>query len=103
MQPYSTLLESIGSEYGIPLTFRQGVRLEQNPAVISIMTLLNLALDDFPRQAVLDVLRSPYFNLDMVLSTEDIDALERVSLAFKVMGSMDEWFYALEQATRVLL
>lgn len=101
LRTYATLLETIATDYAVPLAFRHGNSLLQNPAIVAILKLLELALNDFARQDVIDTLRSPYFYIDM-LTTEDINALEQVSITFKVMAGIDDWLAAIQQADDAL-
>jgi ATP-dependent helicase/nuclease subunit B len=97
LNPYATLLDDIAEDYEVPIAFRHGNSLLHNPAIVAIIKLLRLAIEEFPRQAVIDTLRSPYFRIEL-LSAEDVDALEQISIMFKVMGGPEDWFTALEQA-----
>ncbi len=93
---YIDLMRSVGMTYEIPLVFRRGMQLAQNPAVKAIMNLLNLHVD-FRRQDVLNVLRSPYF-VFTELSSTDIAALEHISLKYQIIRTATDWWTALERA-----
>lgn len=99
LQRYADLLRSVANAYGVPLVFRRGIQLTQNPAVIAILKLLDLHTPevDFGRQAVLDVLRSPYFVFPD-LSPADVDTLEWISLQYRVIYSRDDWMEAIQKA-----
>lgn len=99
MNPYIDLVRSVAVRYRVPMIFREGITLAQNPAVSAILDLLTLHTGlgtDFRRQAVLDLLRMPYFATPF--SDEDVNALERISLRFKVIGGRDQWLDAVELA-----
>lgn len=96
MKRYADLVRSVGLTYGVPLVFRRGTQLAQNPAIKAIMSLLELHRD-FRRQDVLNVLRSPYFAFSE-LTPNDIDMLEYISLKYQVIRGTHDWWNALERA-----
>lgn len=98
MLPYIDMLRSAAVRYNLPIIFREGISLSQNPAVAALLDLLNVhnVGVNFRRQAVMDVLRTPYFQTN--LSTEDINALERISLRYKVVNNRKKWRDAVELA-----
>lgn len=94
-----TWLRSVGVAYGVPLVFRRGLELQQNPAIRMVLNLVRLHTPevDFRRQAVLDVLTSAYFNLpDFDPAT--VDVLARISHQYQVIRSQTDWLRALSQA-----
>ncbi|NDJ84443.1 MAG: hypothetical protein GYB66_01020, partial [Chloroflexi bacterium] len=99
---YADLLRAVGNAYGVPLVFRQGTRLSNNPAIVALMNLLGLhnRITDFRRQSVLDVLRSPYFTIND-WQPHMTSQLEQISLRFQVIGSREDWFTALENASQI--
>lgn len=97
LRPYNDLLRGIGESYGVPLMFKRGIPLAQNPAIRAIMLLLGLQSTDFARVDVLDTLQTPYFNIQH-FGTEDVDALARIAITAKVMQSAEQWLEATEQA-----
>ncbi len=97
LTPYNDLLRSIGAAYSVPLMFKRGIPLEQNPAIRAIMLLLGLQTNDFGRVNVLDTLQTPYFRIQH-FSIADVDTLARIAITGKVMQSPQQWLEAIEQA-----
>jgi ATP-dependent helicase/DNAse subunit B len=75
-----------------------GEKLTENPAIVALMSLLNLHPTDFRRRELLDTLRSPYFE---ALTSQHVDQLERVSQAFLVTSGRASWLEAISQAAQV--
>lgn len=92
-------LRSVGAAYGVPLAFRRGLELQQNPAVRAVLNVLRLHTPevDFRRQAVMDTLTSSYFKLHE-FNVAAIDTLERISHQYQVIRSKADWLRALRQA-----
>ncbi|MCB9436731.1 MAG: exodeoxyribonuclease V subunit gamma [Anaerolineales bacterium] len=92
-------LRSVGIAYGVPLVFRRGLELQQNPAIRMVLNLVRLHTPevDFRRQAVLDVLTSAYFNLPDFDPTT-VDILARISHQYQVIRSQNDWWRGLSQA-----
>ena len=60
---YAGHLSALGKAYGVPLALHLGEPLNQNPAIIMLLKLLELHEHDFRRRDLLDVLGSPYFQV----------------------------------------
>lgn len=91
-QKYAPLIAQTARAYGVPLLLHYGDPIRTNPAVIAVSQLLELHAGDFRRDAVLDLLRSPYFSA-VGLDQAEVDALEAVSAL--VISGRDEWETAL--------
>jgi len=98
---YAHHFDTIGHAYGLPLTLHRGESIAQNPAVIMLLNLINLHVSDFRRRDLLDVLRSPYFDVPG-LGAAQIDQLERISQAFVVTSGRALWLEAVARATHPL-
>ena len=97
LEPYRTFLEEVADEFGIPLRLMGGQPLNENPAVAALLNLLSLPVNDFPRCAVLDAWRSPYFDF----SEQGIDAtsaatLDEISRVGRVSQGLAQWREAFE-------
>lgn len=93
---YATTFEWGREEYGLPLLLHYERSYGSAPVIAAIIDLLELA-PRFRRLDLLDVLRSPYFDvgLDDVL----IDLLNRVSLERRFLGgSEDDWLELVQSA-----
>lgn len=62
LEPYRPFLEETAAEFGIPLRIVGGQPLIENPAVAALLTLLSLPAEGWPRRAMLESWRSPYFD-----------------------------------------
>jgi ATP-dependent helicase/nuclease subunit B len=94
---YGAHLAQAARDYGIPTALHYGEALGQVPVIQALIGLLELAGQDFPRRAVMDVLRSPYFLVNG-LGAADITTLEQISLQQQVIGGRAEWLEAVRQA-----
>ncbi|MEW6207141.1 MAG: PD-(D/E)XK nuclease family protein [Acidobacteriota bacterium] len=96
---YSNHLQKIFRECSIPLAIDGSLALAENPAVISFMRLLALSHDSFPRRAVVDCLRSPFFNLSRFrIDEQAINLLDYASIAGNVTRAREQWTEALRAA-----
>lgn len=86
---YQPLLRSAANEFGIKIHFSQSDPLAESPAVMAILALLNLPLEDYPTRALLNTLRSPYF--DFGLDAKDLENLEKVSQQAIIVTGRDQW------------
>lgn len=98
---YFPFLRQYAEEFGLPLRFTQGRRLVDSPVISAMLNLLSLPANNFPRRALLDALRSPYFDFsDLGLECKQVDVLDLISRHGKVIEGVDQWaevFAALEQ------
>jgi ATP-dependent helicase/DNAse subunit B len=99
---YLPFLKEAASEYGIPLRTFHGESLASSPPISALLDLLELPLKNFSRRLMLEVVRSPYFDLSSYgLSTMDAYMLEAVSQHGQVIEGMDQWREALELLSQV--
>ena len=89
LRMYQPLLRSTAEEFGIRVHFSQPDPLLESPAVMAMLGLLRLHLEDFPTRLLFNTLRSPYFNFG--LSAEDLENLESVSQQALIVSSKDQW------------
>ena len=89
---YKRLVESVAGEYGLPIRYEQS--LGNNPAVIALLNLLNLA-PDFPWRETFDALRSPYVEQPW-LTAEQINLLDQLSRERPVVAGRSQWRFALQ-------
>ncbi|HST22296.1 MAG TPA: PD-(D/E)XK nuclease family protein, partial [Blastocatellia bacterium] len=94
---YAHHLERIFDECSIPLALDSALALAENPAILAMLRLLNLSAASFPRRALIECLRSPYFNLSSFdLNEASIDLLDCISLEKNVTQGRDQWLSAIE-------
>jgi ATP-dependent helicase/nuclease subunit B len=98
---YGGHFATLGQVYGVPLALHRGESLQQNPAVMSLLNLLNLHETDFRRRNLLDVLRSPYFAVPGIGVTQ-VEQLELISQQLIVTGGRENWLEAIRRAGRPL-
>jgi ATP-dependent helicase/DNAse subunit B len=96
---YANHLQKIFRECSVPLTIDSPMAVAENPAAISFMRLLALSHERFPRRAVLDCLRSPFFNLSRFgFDEQAINLLDHASIAGNVTLAREQWTEALRAA-----
>ncbi len=96
---YAHHLERIFSECSIPLSLDCAISLEECPPIIALMRLLAISSKSFPRRGVIDLLRSPYFDLSPFgLDELAVDALDRISLRGNVTREREQWLEAINGA-----
>ena len=94
---YASYFEWGRAEYNLPLLLHYQRSYGSAPVIAAIIDLLELA-PRFRRRDLLDVLRSPYFDVD--LDSGLIDLLDRLSLERRFLGGgLDDWS-ALVQLAR---
>lgn len=95
---YAHHLERIFNESAVPLTIDHPLALGRNPLVYAILKLLALASTGFPRRAVLDAMRSPYFDLTSFgLDELSTNLIDRASLARNVTRGEKQWLDAIRE------
>jgi len=98
---YASLFEAAKDAYELPLALQRGRPLAQEPIIATLLDLLQLA-PRYPRQGLLDILRSPY--IDAQLSPEQIDRLDSLSRERRFPGGRaDEWRKLLLSAGAYIL
>lgn len=96
---YSHHLQKIFHECSIPLAIDSPLRLDENPAVIAFLRLLALSSESFPRRAMMDCLRSPFFNLSRFgLDEQAVNLLDHASITGNVTRKREQWMEALRAA-----
>lgn len=97
-EEYHDLLKVTAFEFGIPLLFSYREKLGQQPAILALLNLLQLPLEEFKRRMLLDVIRSPYFDLTVFgLHVEDALTLELISRKELIMSGWERWQQVLTQ------
>jgi len=82
MRKYGGAIESAFSGAGLPYYVDESVALSNLPLVRFLMDLARLYSGDFPRDSLIDVLRSDYFNLDRFgLGKRDLESIDKLFLA----------------------
>ncbi len=61
LEPWAPHLESVFRAHAIPFASSARVPLERHPYVSAVRTIVSIAADEFPRDAVMDLLASPAF------------------------------------------
>ena len=97
LAPYLPFLDEVAAEFGIPLHIVGGQPLIENPAVTALLNLLSLPTNDFPRCAVLDSWRSPYFDFsEQGIDFNSAATLDEISRAGRVVQGLSQWREAFE-------
>lgn len=96
---YQPALSAAAKEYGIPVSLQAGVPLMRHPLAALLDSLLALPDSLYAFEAVFDVLRSPYIQLEG-LSAELITKIETAARQYILRNGRDTWQLALETAAR---
>ena len=62
LEPYQARLQSVFDQYLVPFTSTAGQPLSREPLVKTLLRLASLPLNDFDRDAMLDVVTSPFYH-----------------------------------------
>lgn len=93
---YRPFLREVAREFGLPIHLVSGEPLETNPAIAALLRLLELTLNRWARRPLLDVLRTPYFELSAYgLTRVDAARLEAVARWGQVLEGLAQWQDAL--------
>ncbi|MBI1281277.1 MAG: hypothetical protein GC179_24330 [Anaerolineaceae bacterium] len=95
---YAPHFDRAAQRYGIPTVLHDGDTLANNPAVIALLNLLELARNDFRRRDVLDVMRSPYFAVPG-MGDDIINQLDVLSQEQQVIKGRQDWFDAIQASS----
>ncbi len=95
---YHPYLRQASAEFGLPLRFTQGEVLAQSPAVAALLALIDLPAQNYPCRALLEAIRSPYFDLSgCELDRQKADTLDEVSRYGQVIEGREQWDEVFER------
>lgn len=86
---YNPFLRSSAQEFGIPVHFSQGAALTASPAIMALLNLLALPVQNFRSRILFNALRSPYFEFGF--DSASLDMLEEISRKAKIIGGQQQW------------
>jgi len=99
VSPYAHHLERVFAESAIPLKIDRPLALSDNPLIYAILKLMALAANGFPRRLVLDLMRSPYFDLKVFgLDEQAINLIDYLSMNSVVLRGRDQWIQVIGSA-----
>ncbi|RME02219.1 MAG: hypothetical protein D6812_06625 [Deltaproteobacteria bacterium] len=82
LAPYTPIIEDLFAAYDIPLFFRRGAPLYRNPLIKTILTLLDIPLQNAPRERVLKLIESNYIDLGLeALGLTEAEIVETIHAA----------------------
>jgi ATP-dependent helicase/nuclease subunit B len=90
---YGVPLARFARAYGVPIALTYVPKASETPFIVAFRAVMTLAQDDFPRERVLEALRSPY--VQTPLTPADVDTLANVSLDALVVGGREVWLKAI--------
>src|SRR5690606_614156 len=96
---YQPALRAAAHEYGVPVSLQAGVPLTRHPLTAVLDALLSLPDSLYAFEAVLDVLRSPYIQIEG-LPAGLIAKIEIAARKYNLRAGRDTWHLALEAAAR---
>lgn len=89
---YRAFMREAAREFGIPLRFTHGELLARSPSIAALLNLLRLPIENWPRRKLLELVRSPFFDLSSFgLEPSDAPMLEDVSLHGQIIEGLDQW------------
>ena len=94
IEPYRPFLEETAAEFGMPLRLVGGQPLNENPAIAALLSLFSLSCgrEAWPRRAVLEAWRSPYFDWSgLGIRPVDAAALDEISRLGHVTAGLEQW------------
>jgi ATP-dependent helicase/DNAse subunit B len=94
---YQPQFASLERAYQIPLVLHYGDRLADIPVITTLIKLMQLHRDDFPRRELLDVLHSPYLRIPG-LDVEEIGLIERIAAQQMIVGGRADWLNGIRRA-----
>jgi ATP-dependent helicase/nuclease subunit B len=94
LRQYMPYLLELSAEYNLPVHMRGGVPLRDNPAVATLLKLIDLHTGNFRRLPVIELIASPYLSLPY-LKPEDAALLDRISRKRVVTHVKELWFSAI--------
>ena len=100
LTPYAAYISEYAALYGLPLRMRLSQAIAENAAIAALLALIDLAAADFPRRAVIDSLRSPYWTIPG-LDSAAVDTLDRISRQWLVIAGREQWREALQRAASI--
>jgi ATP-dependent helicase/nuclease subunit B len=96
---YAHHLERVFRQASIPLSIDCTQALGENSLILSVERLLTLHATFFARRAVIECLRSPYFDFSQLgIDDTTVDLLDRISMAGNVVRGRDQWLGVIEAA-----
>src|SRR4029453_6789730 len=85
-------IEAAFDEAAIPYFIDESVSLRELPLVQIVLTLLRLAIEEFPRAGIVTLVRSPYLNLrELGLGLSDAEVVDQRSWAVNVVSGRAQW------------
>jgi ATP-dependent helicase/nuclease subunit B len=99
LEPYRPFIEETAAEFGIPLRIVGGQPLNENPAIAALLALLSLPAEDWPRRALIESWRSPYFDFcEQGIDSREASAatLDEISRIGRVSQGLSQWREAFE-------
>lgn len=90
---YGVPLARLARAYGVPIALTYTPKASETPFIVAFRAVMTLAQDDFPRERVLEVLRSPY--LFTPFTPADVDTLATVAFNALVVGGRAAWQEAI--------
>ncbi len=90
-QPYTEIVREQFRRFGIPVNITDRYELHRSPLVVSIMGLLQVAVQGFRREDLLRILESPYLGLKVSPLSMDAANLYSVSQRLRLGAGYRSW------------
>ncbi len=84
---YKTLIYDIFENYNIPVTIHEGLYTQKNSFIAWLLQLLKLAINNYPKEDLLAVLKAGFYSIDR----QAVDQLEIAALKKAVFNGAENW------------
>lgn len=100
---YTNLFREIFAIYGIPANITDRFYLERSPLVSSIVSLLEIPINDYRINDIIKVLMSPYFDFSSVVGRElKAENIYIVSKELKIKNGREVWYERVKRRIEIL-
>ena len=99
---YRPFLQAAANEFGIRLAFLKSESLISYPLINAVINLLEFTAMDYPRRLFLDLVSSPYFNLQAFgLYPEHAQILDLVSRLNQIVSGIEPWLETFDRLIKI--
>jgi len=102
-EKYTNLFREIFAVYGIPANITDRFYLERSPLVSSIISLLEIPINDYRISEIIKVLMSPYFNFSAIVGRQlKSENIYSVSKELKIKSGREFWCERVKKRIEII-
>ncbi len=102
-EKYTSLFREIFTIYGIPANITDRFYLERSPLVSSVISLLEIPINDYRVSEIIKVLLSPYFDFSSVVGRElKAENIYLASKELKIKGGKETWYEKVKRRIEII-